>query len=282
MKKRFLILVAVLTILILVLIFMTIFSFLNKPSNQNYKTVEIRDFSCPGMSGFTFNYPVFKGWKIEPYEAFAKEVNLCDLKITTLNGTVVIMIIQKTGKNYPGMTRTQIGSKIKNSNGVEYSEIKIATQALVPNQKAAYEFYGSDFSMIIGILHTIEFPNEFFRTVIDSFKFTNCSPESIGAKTFSDLKGKIPLGRFGDQQLMAINAVMQKIKENGENPEDFFVIMQIGEKFGLNGYVITFQLMHKDGFRQENCSKVGNPSGKDRIMSYDTNQDKIIRDLLTK
>ena len=81
---------------------------------------------------------------------------------------------------------------------------------------------------------------------------------------------------------MAINAVMQKIKENGENPEDFFVIMQIGEKFGLNGYVITFQLMHKDGFRQENCSKVGNPSGKDRIMSYDTNQDKIIRDLLTK
>ena len=35
-----------------------------KQGQTQAQIVETRDFSCPGMSGFTFKYPVFKGWEV--------------------------------------------------------------------------------------------------------------------------------------------------------------------------------------------------------------------------
>ena len=34
-------------------------------NNQTSQILETRDFSCPGMTGFTFKYPVFKGWEVK-------------------------------------------------------------------------------------------------------------------------------------------------------------------------------------------------------------------------
>ena len=40
-------------------------------TTSSYKILETRDFSCPGMTGFTFKYPVFEGW--EPYLNYSNE-----------------------------------------------------------------------------------------------------------------------------------------------------------------------------------------------------------------
>lgn len=37
-------------------------------SNLKPKILETRDFSCPGMTGFTFKYPVFLGWEVKKIE----------------------------------------------------------------------------------------------------------------------------------------------------------------------------------------------------------------------
>ena len=37
-------------------------------TTSSYKILETRDFSCPGMTGFTFKYPVFDGWEVKKIE----------------------------------------------------------------------------------------------------------------------------------------------------------------------------------------------------------------------
>ncbi len=48
----------------------------------HYKIIETRTFSCPGMSGFTFQYPVFKGWEAgEPYIISGSDNKICEISL---------------------------------------------------------------------------------------------------------------------------------------------------------------------------------------------------------
>lgn len=116
---------------------------------------------------------------------------------------------------------------------------------------------------------------------INKLKST-CSPESIGAVPLSNLAGQNLFSQNEKIYLKAVgaDAVIKKLKKENENPDDFYAIVEVFEKSGVNGYIITYHLSHKDDFKPENCFTLGNPSGKSRDMNYDTNQNKIISDLL--
>jgi hypothetical protein len=64
----------------------------------------------------------------------------------------------------------------------------------------------------------------------------------------------------------AVLHVSAKLKEEGEDPSEFHA--EIEEKDG--GAVLVFRLTHKDTFLPKNRNVIGNPSGKDREIRFDT------------
>ena len=269
MSKRLLVLVIILIVLIIILISMGIFSFLNK---NKPKIIETKTFS--EIPGFSFEYPVFEGWEIE------------EIKKTKQNNYIIFL-------NNPTQVGFNIGPEI-NIDVLDLGTIGFEGGVKNPNDvlynidNNSLSFYDSKVARVIRISSFAGSEKQGFSRkvltdkIIDSFKFINCSPDSIGAKPLSELKQKIPLGILGDQELIGINAVAKKLKEDNENPDDFYAIIKIVEKSGLNGYLITYHLPHKDDFKPENCNKPGNRSGKSRDMIYDTNQNKVISNLLWK
>jgi hypothetical protein len=107
MKKLFLILIIILTILILFFIAMGIFYFLN----PKYKITETKTFS--EIPGFSFDYPVFKGWesdklKIEKSEYPYKGPNGSSIDDnpnikTNENGVKYYMNLRKNSENSLGL-----------------------------------------------------------------------------------------------------------------------------------------------------------------------------------
>ena len=51
---------------------------IKNPFKKKYEIVELKDFSCEGMNGFTFKHPVFKGWEI-------KRIKKTDVDKCTIN-----------------------------------------------------------------------------------------------------------------------------------------------------------------------------------------------------
>lgn len=272
MNKKLIILVAVLIILI-ILISMGIFSFLNKP-----KIVEIKTFS--ELPGFTFDYPVFEKYEISSIEKvneteykilfhFPKEETFHKLREAE-SPTITIKKEKLEG----------IKRGTGNPKGIPYY-LEKNTLTFYDNK----EWVKIDFSYGV-IFETSGFPKKIlFNRIIDSFKFTSCSPESFGAVRLRELADLIKEGASSlSEPLISRGALktIARLKENNENPDDFYATTETGEKSGLNGHLITFYLYHKDDFKPENCNTIGNPSGKDRVMVYDANQKIIISDLLTK
>jgi len=54
----------IILLLLLIPILFLIYMFNPFKKSPHYEIGETRDFSCPGMTEFTFKYPVFKGWKM--------------------------------------------------------------------------------------------------------------------------------------------------------------------------------------------------------------------------
>src|SRR3989344_6255465 len=51
-------------------------------TTSSYKILETRDFSCPGMTGFTFKYPVFEGLEVKeirPNNIHLNEPDKCNI-----------------------------------------------------------------------------------------------------------------------------------------------------------------------------------------------------------
>lgn len=93
---------------------------------SNYKVVETRDFSCPGMTGFTFKYPVFEGW--EPMKGSGEEDGLPEAPLQSEFECIILLQSPKeydlpTGSIAPQIKVTKDQPRvatIKNPHGILY------------------------------------------------------------------------------------------------------------------------------------------------------------------
>ncbi|MBU3895733.1 hypothetical protein KKG36_00190 [Patescibacteria group bacterium] len=269
MNKKLLILIIILLILLIILISMGIFLFLNK---NKPKIIETKTFS--EISGFSFEYPVFKNWEVAEIKKISE--NEYYIKFNVPGDVELYMPPQLNIKkiNEPSKQTDNLGMK-KNANGVWYSEL---------SGLLGYVFSSNNFRVVITLISGGVEKKGFLSQVtinkiIDSFKFTSLSgssiePDAIYAMTHPVLLTSLP--EFSEKYQNAISAVMEKLKQDKENPDNFYVKMK--EK----NQTIIFELSHKDDYKPENINTIGNPSGKSRTIIYDTNQSKIISDLLWK
>jgi hypothetical protein len=100
--------------------------------------------------------------------------------------------------------------------------------------------------------------------------------ESRGYKLLTNVS------EFPKEYQEVINAVIDKLKSEENNPDDYYVKIKQAEEYGANTIIIS--LIHKDSFEQKDANKViaGNPSGKDRNIYYCLDIKKITKDLLTR
>jgi hypothetical protein len=97
---------------LILLALMALVFFVLSPSKKGvkYEVVEQRDFSCAGIRGFAFRYPVFKGWE---NVSVVDEGEQCELRVKdTKNYT--ILTVQVRQEEVSGVLSE------KNSQGVEY------------------------------------------------------------------------------------------------------------------------------------------------------------------
>jgi hypothetical protein len=90
------------------------------------------------------------------------------------------------------------------------------------------------------------------------------------------------VSEFPKEYQEAINAVIDKLKSEENNPADYYVKIKEAEEYDANTIIIS--LIHKDSFETKDPNKIiaGNPSGKDRNIYYNLDVKIIIKDLLTR
>jgi hypothetical protein len=170
-----------LSFLILSLILVIIFMFNSSQKSMKYEILETRNFSCPSMMGFTFEYPVFKGWEISSTKE-SKGGGGSDECFIMLNHPKKIsletnpqIIITKQPYSEKDFEIPAEAVSYPNPNHVPYIYTKEG--ALHEGKNYGYVgFYGEDFKFWIlldGISEKSGFPtDQFFKTVIESFSFT--------------------------------------------------------------------------------------------------------------
>jgi len=183
-------LLAILILLLILIGLAYMWPFTKKP-----KILETRDFSCEGMTGFTFKYPVFENWENVSIEPVIIET------LETKEGTDVdffdpnscIISIRWSGNT--GIQPTPIISiEISKLDLREFKNLERSPVKLNPNKiqywrdDKSVEFYGDSFGVRIKAFSKDEHsPDFFFQTVIESFRMIETSPYPGD----SMLKGKI-------------------------------------------------------------------------------------------
>jgi hypothetical protein len=131
------------------------------------KVLEYRDFSCPGMTGFTFKYPVFEGWEVKSIDMVKSVPGPVSVCIISFNNDKLTISVSKTSKL--GLNTLKDHSdiptlkSIKNSNGVLYNQL---------DNPASVQFYTADFGVNIEQNPNYFYRDIFFKTVIESFRLT--------------------------------------------------------------------------------------------------------------
>jgi hypothetical protein len=128
-------------------------------NDQNHKILETRDFSCTGMEGFAFKYPVFKGWKVEGVSRVEQTMGINETCSIDFDGqpykdSFKVLI---TKINHP----TSVGPGLYTDNPVSVSKLG-----------DGYRFESKEFSVDIQPNNTPDgFPSgQFFKTVVETFK----------------------------------------------------------------------------------------------------------------
>jgi hypothetical protein len=148
-------LTTIISLLILVGL-MHMWPFKNKSSSP--KIVETKTFSCPGMEGFTFEYPLLEG--IKPGKAIFKSWpngdDICTLPLSDDKG---IIVTKRRVKEKQGPLPSDIP---RNPNNIYYTE---------QDQAKARVFYTTDLYVTVWLGAPPAFPKDlFFQIVIKSFR----------------------------------------------------------------------------------------------------------------
>ena len=159
----------ILALLLLALILLVAFMFNPFKKSSKYEIAEIRDFSCPSMTSFTFKYPVFKKW-----ENVSLDQKSCGLKIRDNAQYGFVTIRVDTSK---GVLPAPSSLPEKNKEGVPY---------ILDSKNEELRFMLGDTSGIGDVnIKIFRLPikqsdqnisgfssDQFFKTVIESFKIS--------------------------------------------------------------------------------------------------------------
>ncbi len=254
-KNRFfnIVLFIILITLIIIIITMGIFSNKNKA-----KVIETKTFS--EIPGFSFEYPVFEGWEANKIEKINNDEYYIHFSIPA--GIELFMAPQvNIKKEKIGLTSQGIG----NPQNIPYY-IKDSILTFYDNEKSI------KISLVAGGREKEGFSQKIlFDKIIETFKFTP-TPESEGYILLTNLSA------FPKKYQNGTLAVIERLKQDKENPEDYYVRIKEAEEFNTNTIIIS--LIHKDTFNQENnVIKMGNPSGKDREIYYNLDLKKFVKEL---
>lgn len=158
-------------------------------NNELPQLLETRDFSCSGVVGFTFQYPVFKGWEV-------KDIATAILLNSTRNECTITLNIPNIPKDIAATSVAEIivtkseytkndfeipSAAVSNLNPAAvptwYTEEDISSKDYAPSHYAYVVFYGKEFKYFVslnGISSKMGFPvDQFFKTVINSFAISN-------------------------------------------------------------------------------------------------------------
>ena len=137
--------------------------------------VEIRDFSCAGMTGFTFKYPVFKGWEPRSNGGLttkSDKVSVCEIPLNRPDGilfeipSVITVRKQPYGKDDFEIPAEAVSNL--NPDGIMHRHVN-------DEISGTFEvFYAPGFKVYIEV-QSVSTENgfstqQFFQTVIDSFR----------------------------------------------------------------------------------------------------------------
>lgn len=265
------------------------------------KVVETRDFSCKGMDGFTFKYPVFEDWEYysnEKLNEYADGSVNCDIRInisgykpTSVEGVdgvppwsgVKVKKIAKPGYPAPGSPVLEYPPKfaVKNINDVfySYSEEELSGGDATPSHYGYVDFYtpGYAISISLDILSKKNgFPVDyFFQTVIESFDITRKITDGDGYYLLSDFTYQKSFLLPNDQEI--VDVVKAELLKNGENADDFYLKIDPVIEAGTNLYKV-FLWYKSDREKLKSVPPViGNPSGKSRSIYYNFDLKKIVK-----
>jgi hypothetical protein len=160
-------------------------------SSNKYEVVETRDFSCSGMEGFTFRYPVFRNWEnITIEQSIPREIIKNEDDVSVIDPNHCTMTINWSGfSEIPPMAPPEMIEPIKPPpffvEITKLSGIDARIRADITRNPAGIEFYQTDkqvtfivadyFVMIsLSIVVNDEYfsSEQFFKAIIESFKLT--------------------------------------------------------------------------------------------------------------
>ncbi len=303
------IIVTLSTLLIIVALIMALFfnkEEKSKVQSPEHKITEIREFSCEGMTGFSFKYPVFKGWEVKSVQKTSE--NGCTIWLNHPNGIEfevppqinIAKIIDLnpeidtlSGKPYHNPAYVSVTPVKKNPQGVDYNfvydpSLYVEGHEPEPGEWDYIHFYGDKFGVRIWVFSISEEAgfsvDDFAKEIVKSLVIGR-SPESVNAKNLVE-SDSLPVvystagitGRESaiEQEIKDVQKIIiSELQKDNENPSEFYATVFVEQKFGTVGEVLDFSLWHQSAFLKENWNVQGNPGGKCRDFYYDTNQKKI-------
>jgi len=190
MKLNYKLLIGIIILLLILLGLNYMWPFSKKSSTPTIG--ETKTFSCPGMEGFTFEYPIFKGWYLKKFvsnnqlECFAKFTILPDglpsptagsgIKVTKIPelGLKTVEKNKVSGIPSPGSVNNPNGIRFEGdtlTDIIDSDELAIKKMAEGANY---LQFYLDDFGVRIEPVATGKGFSKslFFQTVINSFRAT--------------------------------------------------------------------------------------------------------------
>lgn len=175
------------TIIIIVALVLTAGGYFGYRYWQNRAVViETRDFSCPGMTGFIFKYPVFKDWEVGKITGNSKECNIwLNSQGFTKNGidtaiapSIVVQKIEATFSDF--LNETQSKDRIEMGNWINPQDVIYLPlpfpKGNLSDQTDEVHFYlqkENKQAIIKAALTSSKYGfsnKQFFKTVVESFR----------------------------------------------------------------------------------------------------------------
>ena len=94
----------------------------------------------------------------------------------------------------------------------------------------------------------------------------------------SEVRRYVKFSELSSDYTNATNKVINQLIAEGENPIDYFVLIEYTKSTDELLYIIV----HKDTFLRKNQDHVGNPSGKDRFIHYSLRTGTVSRSLFAQ
>jgi hypothetical protein len=253
MNKKLLIIPIVL--ILITTITMAIFSFLNKP-----KVVETKTFS--EIPGFSFEYPVFKGFEVKEtkeinkdlYNILLKDRNTTDIKENKKEWQKIIVEKQSYSENDFEIPADAVSDP--NVNNVPYFYTEESSSGYFISNYGQVVFYGKDFKIWVeldNLSGKSGFPtDQFFKKVIGTFKFdSNVVPSLPDSKSGTDV-GEAEQNLF---MPLAAEAMKEYKTKNNIYPKEWY-LMNIDFAYGpyrTTDSEIKPQISFGNSWKPKNC-----------------------------